>query len=87
MQPHIVGDRHYEVAQGVIRILQRYKDLQDIIAILGVDELSADKRLVRARRLERFLSQPFHVAEAFTGIAGKFVSLEDNIRSFSDFIW
>jgi F-type H+-transporting ATPase subunit beta len=84
MQPHIVGDRHYSVAQGVIRVLQRYKDLQDIIAILGVDELSDDdKRLVaRARRMERFLSQPFHVAEAFTGIAGKFVSLEDNIRSF-----
>ena len=61
MQPHIVGDRHYNVAQGVIRILQRYKDLQDIIAILGVDELSDDdKRLVaRARRMERFLSQPF----------------------------
>ena len=88
MQPHIVGDRHYQVAQGVIRVLQRYKDLQDIIAILGVDELSDDdKRLVaRARRMERFLSQPFHVAEAFTGIAGKFVSLEDNIRSFESIL-
>ena len=71
------------MAGGVVQVLQRYKDLQDIIAILGVDELSEeDKRLVaRARRLERFLSQPFHVAEQFTGIAGKFVKLEDNIRS------
>ena len=84
MQPHIVGDRHYNVARGVVQILQRYKDLQDIIAILGVDELSdEDKRIVaRARRLERFMSQPFHVAEAFTGIAGVYLKLEDNIRSF-----
>ncbi len=84
LQPQIVGDRHYEVARGVQQILQRYKDLQDIIAILGVDELSDDdKRLVgRARRLERFLSQPFHVAEQFTGMAGKYVKLDDNIRSF-----
>jgi len=84
MQPHIVGERHYRVARGVVSVLQRYKDLQDIIAILGVDELSdEDKRVVnRARRLERFLSQPFHVAEAFTGLSGKFVKLEDNIRSF-----
>ena len=84
MQPHIVGDRHYQVARGVVQILQRYKDLQDIIAILGVDELSdEDKRIVaRARRLERFMSQPFHVAEAFTGIAGVYLKLEDNIRSF-----
>ena len=84
LQPHIVGDRHYEVARGVQSVLQRYKDLQDIIAILGVDELSdEDKRLVgRARRIERFLSQPFHVAEQFTGMAGKYVKLEDTIRSF-----
>ena len=88
MQPHIVGDRHYQVARGVVQILQRYKDLQDIIAILGVDELSdEDKRIVsRARRLERFLSQPFTVAEAFTGLEGKFVSLEDNIRSFEEIL-
>ncbi|MDA3963790.1 MAG: F0F1 ATP synthase subunit beta [Planctomycetota bacterium] len=84
MQPHIVGERHYRVARGVVQMLQRYKDLQDIIAILGVDELSEeDKRLVgRARRIERFLSQPFAVAETFTGIEGKYVKLEDNIRSF-----
>jgi F-type H+-transporting ATPase subunit beta len=84
LQPHIVGERHYNVARGVQKVLQRYKDLQDIIAILGVDELSdEDKRLVaRARRLERFLSQPFHVAEQFTGMKGKYVKLEDSIRSF-----
>ena len=88
MQPGIVGERHYEVAHGVVYILQRYKDLQDIIAILGVDELSdEDKRIVaRARRLERFLSQPFQVAETFTGIQGKFVKLEDNIRSFEEIL-
>jgi F-type H+-transporting ATPase subunit beta len=84
LQPHIVGERHYSVARGVQRILQRYKDLQDIIAILGVDELSDDdKRLVaRARRLERFMSQPFHVAEQFTGMKGVYMKLEDTIRSF-----
>jgi F-type H+-transporting ATPase subunit beta len=84
LQPHIVGERHYGVARGVQKILQRYKDLQDIIAILGVDELSDDdKRLVaRARRLERFMSQPFSVAEQFTGMKGIFMKLEDTIRSF-----
>ncbi|MCS6971292.1 MAG: F0F1 ATP synthase subunit beta [Planctomycetota bacterium] len=84
MQPHLVGERHYRVARGVQKVLQRYKDLQDIIAILGVDELSdEDKRLVaRARRLERFMSQPFHVAEQFTGMKGIFMKLEDTIRSF-----
>ncbi len=84
LQPHIVGERHYKVARGVQKVLQRYKDLQDIIAILGVDELSDDdKRLVaRARRLERFMSQPFSVAEQFTGIKGIFLKLEDTIRSF-----
>lgn len=88
MQAHIVGQRHYHVAQSVIQILQRYKDLQDIIAILGVDELAdEDKRIVaRARRLERFLSQPFFVAETFTGIKGKFVKLADNIRSFEEIL-
>jgi F-type H+/Na+-transporting ATPase subunit beta len=84
LQPHIVGDRHYKVARGVQKVLQRYKDLQDIIAILGVDELSDDdKRLVaRARRLERFMSQPFAVAEQFTGMKGIIMKLEDTIRSF-----
>jgi F-type H+-transporting ATPase subunit beta len=84
LQPHIVGERHYKVARGVQKVLQRYKDLQDIIAILGVDELSdEDKRLVaRARRLERFMSQPFAVAEQFTGMKGIFLKLEDTIRSF-----
>ncbi|MBA3937094.1 MAG: F0F1 ATP synthase subunit beta [Planctomycetes bacterium] len=84
MQPHIVGERHYKVARGVQKVLQRYKDLQDIIAILGVDELSDDdKRLVaRARRLERFMSQPFAVAEQFTGMKGIIMKLEDTIRSF-----
>jgi F-type H+-transporting ATPase subunit beta len=84
LQPHIVGERHYRVARGVQKILQRYKDLQDIIAILGVDELSDDdKRIVaRARRLERFMSQPFAVAEQFTGMKGIIMKLEDTIRSF-----
>ena len=84
LQPHIVGERHYKVARGVQKVLQRYKDLQDIIAILGVDELSdEDKALVaRARRLERFMSQPFAVAEQFTGIKGVILKLEDTIRSF-----
>jgi F-type H+-transporting ATPase subunit beta len=79
-----LGDRHYKVAVEVQRILQRYKELQDIIAILGMDELSEeDKRLVaRARRVQRFLSQPFQVAEAFTGRAGKYVKLQDTVESF-----
>jgi F-type H+-transporting ATPase subunit beta len=79
-----VGQDHYDVARAVKQILQRYKDLQDIIAILGIDELSEDDKLIvaRARRIQRFLSQPFHVAEQFTGIAGKYVSLADSIRSF-----
>jgi F-type H+/Na+-transporting ATPase subunit beta len=84
LQPHIVGEHHYKVARGVQKVLQRYKDLQDIIAILGVDELSdEDKRLVaRARRLERFMSQPFSVAEQFTGMKGIIMKLDDTIRSF-----
>jgi F-type H+/Na+-transporting ATPase subunit beta len=79
-----VGDRHYNAASGVQRILQRYKELQDIIAILGMDELGEDdKRIVgRARRVQRFLSQPFAVAEQFTGIPGKYVKLEDTVESF-----
>jgi F-type H+-transporting ATPase subunit beta len=84
LTPAVVGDRHYKVAREVQRILQRYKDLQDIIAILGMDELSEDDKLVvgRARRLQRFMSQPFAVAEQFTGIPGKYVKLEETISSF-----
>ncbi|HUP01870.1 MAG TPA: F0F1 ATP synthase subunit beta [Gemmatimonadota bacterium] len=83
-----IGEEHYAVAREVQRILQRYKDLQDIIAILGMDELSEeDKELVaRARRIQRFLSQPFHVAEQFTGMAGKYVPLEETIRSFKEVV-
>ena len=84
LDPQFVGERHYNVAVEVQRILQRYKDLQDIIAILGMDELSEEDKVIvgRARRLERFLSQPFFVAEVFTGLPGKYVSLEDTIESF-----
>jgi len=84
LTPEIVGETHYNVAQQVKEILQRYKDLQDIIAILGIDELSDDDKLSvhRARRIQRFLSQPFFVAEAFTGMEGKFVSIEDTIKGF-----
>jgi F-type H+-transporting ATPase subunit beta len=84
MDPQILGERHYNVATSVQRILQRYKDLQDIIAILGMDELSEEDKVIvnRARRIERFLSQPFHVAEQFTGTPGKYVRLEDTIESF-----
>ncbi|HEU5170739.1 MAG TPA: F0F1 ATP synthase subunit beta [Gemmatimonadales bacterium] len=84
LAPQFVGERHYNVAIGVQRTLQRYKALQDIIAILGMDELSEEDKLVvaRARRLQRFLSQPFHVAEQFTGFPGKYVKLKDTIESF-----
>jgi len=84
LDPQIIGDEHYEVARGVQEMLQRYKSLQDIIAILGMDELSEEDKLTvaRARKIERFLSQPFFVAEVFTGSPGLFVSLEDTIRSF-----
>jgi F-type H+-transporting ATPase subunit beta len=84
MDPHVLGREHYDVAQRVKNALQRYKDLQDIIAILGMDELSDEDKLLvqRARKIERFLSQPFHVAEQFTGLAGKYVKLEDTVRSF-----
>jgi len=82
--PNLIGQKHYDVAELVQTILQRYKDLQDIIAILGMDELSPDDRIIvnRARKIQKFLSQPFHVAEAFTGRAGKYVPLEDTIKSF-----
>ena len=84
LDPRVVGEEHYSVARGVQKILQRYKDLQDIIAILGMDELSEDDKLIvqRARRIEQFLSQPFFVAEAFTGRPGKYVKLEDTIKGF-----
>ncbi len=86
LEPGIVGEKHYQVARRVQQILQRYKDLQDIIAILGMDELSEDDKLVvsRARKIERFLSQPFHVAEAFTGSPGVYVKLEDTVRGFEE---
>jgi F-type H+/Na+-transporting ATPase subunit beta len=84
LDPNIVGEEHYDLARAVQKILQRYKELQDIIAILGIDELSDDDRLIvsRARKIQRFLSQPFFVAEPFTGTPGKYVKLEDTIRSF-----
>ena len=85
LQPEIVGDTHYDTAQNVKKILQKYKELQDIIAILGIDELSEDDKLAvaRARKIERFLSQPFFVAEVFTGSPGKYVSLADCIKGFN----
>ena len=88
LDPQIVGERHYKVARGVQQVLQRYKDLQDIIAILGMEELSEDdKRIVaRARRVQKFLSQPFHVAEVFTGNPGKYVPLDETIRAFEEIL-
>ena len=88
LTPVIVGDEHYRVARGVQAILQRYKELQDIIAILGIDELSDEDKLTvsRARKIQKFLSQPFFVGEAFTGIAGKYVSREDTVRSFDELL-
>ena len=88
LDPRIVGEEHYRVAREVQRILQTYKSLQDIIAILGMDELSEEDKLIvaRARKIQRFLSQPFHVAEVFTGTPGVFVKLEDTIRSFADIV-
>ncbi len=88
LEPRIVGDEHYTVAREVQRVLQTYKSLQDIIAILGMDELSEDDKLIvaRARRIEKFLSQPFHVAEVFTGTPGLFVPIADTVRSFKGII-
>jgi F-type H+-transporting ATPase subunit beta len=88
LDPRVVSEEHYGVAQQVKQILQRYKDLQDIIAILGIDELSDDDKqsVARARKIQRFLSQPFHVAEQFTGIPGKYVSLADTVRSFKEVV-
>ena len=88
LDPNIIGEEHYEITRKVLEILQKYKELQDIIAILGMDELSEeDKETVnRARKIQRFLSQPFYVAEQFSGIAGKYVKLEDSIRGFKEII-
>jgi len=84
LQPIIVSALHYQTAQNVRKTLQKYKELQEIIAILGIDELSEEDRLIvgRARRVERFLSQPFFVAEVFTGLTGKYVSLADSVNGF-----
>jgi F-type H+-transporting ATPase subunit beta len=88
LTPRVVGQEHYDVAQGVKQILQRYKDLQDIIAILGIDELSEEDKLTvsRARKVQKFLSQPFHVAEQFTGTPGVYVKIADTVRSFKEII-
>ncbi len=88
LSPRIIGQEHYDVATGVKRILQRYKDLQDIIAILGIDELSEEDRTTvsRARKVQKFLSQPFHVAEQFTGIPGQYCKIADTVRSFKEVI-
>ena len=88
LDPAIVGEEHYKVARDVQRILQRYKDLQDIIAILGVEELSEDDKVTvaRARRIQRFLSQPFFVAQQFTGIEGKYVKIAETIRGFREIV-
>ena len=84
----VLGEEHYKTARAVQEILQRYKDLQDIIAILGMDELSEDDKLTvaRARKVQRFLSQPFHVAEQFTGFPGKYVKLADTIKGFREIV-
>ena len=88
LDPHIVGEEHYKVARGVQEILQKYKELQDIIAILGMDELSEDDKIVvnRARKIQRFLTQPFHVAEQFTGLPGKYVPVAETIRGFQEIL-
>jgi F-type H+-transporting ATPase subunit beta len=88
LDPRVVGEEHYQVARDVQRVLQTYKSLQDIIAILGMDELSEEDKLTvsRARKIQRFLSQPFHVAEVFTGTPGVFVNLEDTIKGFTGIV-
>jgi F-type H+-transporting ATPase subunit beta len=88
LDPRVVGDKHYNTAQAVKQVLQSYKDLQDIIAILGIDELSEDQKLTvsRARKIQRFFSQPFFVAEQFTGVKGKYVKVEDTIRGFQEIL-
>ncbi len=88
LDPHVLGEEHYQVARGVQKVLQRYKELQDIIAILGMEELSDEDKLIvaRARKLQRYLSQPFHVAEAFTGMPGVYVPLKETIRGFKEIL-
>jgi F-type H+-transporting ATPase subunit beta len=88
LDPRIIGEEHYAVARAVKEVLQRYKDLQDIIAILGIDELSEDDKLAvaRARKIQRFLSQPFFVAEQFTGAEGKYVAVADTVRGFKEIV-
>ncbi len=88
LDPRILGEEHYQVARGVQQVMQRYKDLQDIIAILGIDELSDDDKLTvaRARKIQRFLSQPFNVAEAFTGLPGKYVPVKETVRGFKELL-
>ncbi|MFI4943558.1 MAG: F0F1 ATP synthase subunit beta, partial [Burkholderiales bacterium] len=88
LDPRVIGEEHYNVARAVKQVLQRYKDLQDIIAILGIDELSEEDKqsVARARKIQKFLSQPFHVAEVFTGTPGKYVPLKDTVRSFKQIV-
>src|SRR5581483_9802754 len=88
LDPVVLGEEHYQTARAVQSILQRYRDLQDIIAILGMEELSEEDKLTvaRARKIQRFLSQPFHVAEAFTGTPGRYVKLADTVRSFREIV-
>jgi F-type H+/Na+-transporting ATPase subunit beta len=88
LDPRVIGDEHYAVARSVKQVLQRYKDLQDIIAILGIDELSEDDKLTvsRARKIQKFLSQPFFVGEQFTGLKGKYVSVGDTVRGFKEIV-
>ena len=88
LSPAVVGEEHYEVARGVQRTLQRYKELQDILAILGMEELSEEDKLAvrRARRIQRFCSQPFHVAEQFTSVPGKYVPVRETVRGFKEIL-
>jgi F-type H+-transporting ATPase subunit beta len=88
LDPRVVGEGHYNTAQSVKRVLQSYKDLQDIIAILGIDELSEDQKLTvsRARKIQKFLSQPFFVAEQFTGLKGRYVKIDDTVHSFQEIV-
>ncbi len=88
LDPRIIGEEHYEVAIKIKNILERYRELQDIIAILGIDELSEEDKLVvgRARRIQRFLSQPFTVAEQFTGMQGKYVPIKETVRGFKEIL-
>ena len=88
LDPRVIGEEHYGVARSVKQVLQRYKDLQDIIAILGIDELSEDDKLTvtRARKIRNFLSQPFFVGEQFTGLKGKYVSVADTVRGFKEIV-